>query len=183
MLKDAETKLILESGEEITKWEYKELNIERKRAVSRLTEELNIEIEKNKNKHAGFTTEKQGRIEDTIFSIEKITTATGNEFKKVKERIHRLGKTDYTLYRQTIYRQNYYEALKGVKEFKNYQVLKDKLDSFVSPKDFYEYIQKSDTLSDLFLYYKSGDGLVYGSFATNEEAFDSALLELGLIKE
>ena len=178
---DAESKITTDAGAEITKWEYGELKKERRRAISSLQEELSQELNINKKYRAGFTTAKQGQIEDTIASLNKLTKTTGYEFKRVKERIHRRGKTDYSLYRQSIYRDNYYKALEGIKNFKNYEVLKEKLDSIKNPGEFYNYIQRSDTLSDLFLYYSNGDGLVYGSFATNEEAFDSALEDLGLI--
>lgn len=181
MNEDSTTKIILDSGAEITKWEYGELKKERKRAISRLKSELAEEIEQNKNYRAGFTTAKQGIIEDTLVSLNKLTKTTGYEFKRVKERIHRQGRSDYSFWRQSIYRENYYKALEGIKNFKNYNILRAKLDSIKNPNQFYEYIQKNDTLSDLFLYYRNGDGLVYGSFATNEEAFDTALEDLGLI--
>lgn len=172
-------------GELLTKWEYKELKKEKRRAEKRLTRDLIEEKEKNAGLRAGFRTQREKELEENIKSLNKLFTSKGYDFKKIKNRLHRIGIgiSDYDYYKADIYRQNFYTALKDIKSFKNYKILKEKLDSINNPIKFFEYIQQSDTLSDLFLYYKEGDGLVYGSYASNEDAFNKALEELGLIKE
>lgn len=182
--KETEQQIIkTETGVDITKWEYKELKKEKKRAERRLETRL-IEVkEENVGKRIGFKTSEEKEIEATLKSLNKLYSVKGYDFIQLKRRLHKIGigVKDYDLWRKDIYRQNYYEALKGVKNFKNYKLLKNKLDSIKNPIEFFDYIQQNDILSDLFLYYKSGDGLVYGSFANNEDAFNYALEQLGLI--
>ena len=47
-----------------------------------------------------------------------------------------------------------------------------------NPNKFYEVMKQSTILMDIFLWYKDDDGsLVYSTFDTNEQAFDTALKE------
>ena len=53
-----------------------------------------------------------------------------------------------------------------------------KIKSIKNPNKFYEVMKKSTILMDIFLWYKDDDGsLVYSTFDTNEQAFDTALKE------
>ena len=74
------------------------------------------------------------------------------------------------------------QALKesGVENFENYKILMKKLNRIKNPKNFYRLIKKWDIFTDIFLWYKEGDGLVY-SFETSEERFNEGLQQLGLI--
>lgn len=182
--REKEQKIIkLQDDVEITNWEYKELKKEKKRAEKRLTSELIQVKEENARKRAGFRTAREKELEENLKSLDKLYSAKGFDFKQIKKRLHKIGIgiSDYEMYRANIYRENFYTALKDIKSFKNYRVLKEKIDSIKNPLEFFEYIQQSEALSDLFLYYKNGDGLVYGSFATNEDAFNYGLEQLGLI--
>ena len=61
------------------------------------------------------------------------------------------------------------------------RVVPFELDKIKNPTKFYEYVSKSPTLMDLFLWYKETDVLFYGAFSSNQEAFDSSLLfQLGI---
>lgn len=173
--------LNLQNDVEITNWEYKELKKEKKRAEKRLASELIQVKEENAGKRAGFRTAKEKEIEANIKSLDKLFSAKGFDFKQIRKRIHKIGGRDYELYKADIFRKNFYRALEDTKSYKNYKLLKAKLDSIKNPIEFFEYIGQSEALSDLFLFYKNGDGLVYGSFATNEDAFDYGLDQLGLI--
>ena len=94
----------------------------------------------------------------------------------------RKGRKDLQLKIDSQFRENYYKALEGVKDFENYEKLKNKLDSIKNPTKFYEFIKQSDVLFDLLNYYSDKSGtLVYGAFATNEEAFDRGLEDVGLL--
>ena len=52
-----------------------------------------------------------------------------------------------------------------------------KIKSIKNPNKFYEVMKQSTILMDIFLWYKDDDGsLVYSTFDTNEQAFNSALV-------
>lgn len=105
------------------------------------------------------------------------------EFTRLKERIEKYGSLDYKYMKATIFRENFERALEesGAQNFSNYEVLKNKLGRIKNPENFYKFISQSNVLMDIFEYYKEGDGIVYGGFLTEEERFDYALSELGLI--
>lgn len=180
--KESEQKFVkTEMGEPITNWELKELKKEKVRAQKHLVTQL-IEVrEQNTEKRLGFKTADEIQLQETIESLEKLNTTFGRDFREIKERIHRRGNMDYGTWRNSIYRENYYEGLKNFKNYKNYKIFKNKLDSIKNPNEFYEYIQSNEIMSDMFLRYGK-NGLQYGAFASDEDAFDSALEQLGLIK-
>lgn len=54
----------------------------------------------------------------------------------------------------TIYRENFMTALEASKNMEGYELLVKRLNRIKNPVNFFEYIQKSDSFSDIFLYYK-----------------------------
>ena len=55
------------------------------------------------------------------------------------------------------------------------------LKSIKNPVQFYNYIQQSETLQDIFLYYKDeANAQTYGGFKNNQNAFNKAIEDLGL---
>ena len=92
------------------------------------------------------------------------------------ERIFSVGRTDYELAKSELFRKNFYKALEEISNFQNYDVLKKRLDKIKNPIKFYEFVKQSTILMDLFLWYKESDSLFYGSFSSNQEAFNSSLL-------
>lgn len=158
---------ITEAEEKITSWERNVLEEEKEIALKRMENKL-----QNANKYDKDTIE---TLKWNIENIKKLEQLKKENFKDTVARIHRLGAKDYELKKLIQYRENYYEALKGIENYKNYKKFKQVIDRIKDPKKFFEFIQKSDVMADLFLYYKSSDGMVVGSFATSEDAFDYAL--------
>lgn len=170
------------SGEKITKWENRLARRGIKRGIETLTEELKYYDEQRTIKPYQSQKERQKRAE--LRNLKKFDSLKGYEFNRLKRRGLRWNELDRDYKKAESYRQNYYQAIEQLKNFENYDVLKNKLDSFKNPQDFYEYIQQSEVLSDIFMWYDNEAGtFVYSGFASNEDAFNHALeVELKLIK-
>lgn len=165
---------ILESGEEISKWEYQELTKARKRAFRNLERERESILKDRPS--IGMGDERLSEIHAIEQSFIDLENKTGQSLKRVKQRIFSVGRSDYKLSRDELFRQNFYTALEGISNFQNYEVLKRELDKIKNPTKFYEFVKKSTILMDLFLWYKEKDSVFYGAFGSNEEAFNSTLL-------
>ena len=161
---------ILESGEEISNWEYKELNKARRRAFRNL--ELERESILKDRPSIGMGDERLSEIHAIEQSFIDLENRTGNDLKRLKQRIFSVGRSDYKLSKDELFMKNFYKSLEGISNFQNYDVLKRELDKIKNPTKFYEYVRKSPILMDLFLWYKQSDSLFYGSFTSNQEAFD-----------
>ena len=165
---------ILDSGEEISKWEYQELNKARRRAFRNL--ELERESILKDRPSIGMGDERLSEIHAIEQSFIDLENRTGKDLKRLKTRIFSVGRSDYKLSRDELFRRNFYTALEGISNFQNYDILKKELDKIKNPTKFYEFVKKSPILMDLFLWYKESDSLFYGGFNDNEEAFNSTLL-------
>ena len=165
---------ILDSGEEISKWEYQELNKARRRAFRNL--ELERESILKDRPSIGMGDERLSEIHAIEQSFIDLENRTGKDLKRLKTRIFSVGRSDYKLSKDMLFRRNFYTALEGISNFQNYDVLKKELDKIKNPTKFYEFVKKSPVLMDLFLWYKESDSLFYGGFNDNEEAFNSTLL-------
>lgn len=165
---------ILESGEEISKWEFQEVNKARKRAFRNLALERETILKDRPS--IGMGDERLSEIRAIENSFVTLEFRTGSDLKRLKQRIFSVGRSDYKLSRDELFQQNFYKALEGISNFQNYEVLKRELDKIKNPTKFYEFVRKSPTLMDLFLWYKEPDTLFYGSFSSNQEAFNSSLL-------
>lgn len=165
---------VFESGEEVSKWEFHEINKAKRQAFKNLNlERANI---LGNRESIGMGEERLSEIKSIEKSFLNLSVKTGEDFKRIVSRIFHIGKSDYKLSKDELFRQNFYKALDGVKNFDNYKALKKELDKIKNPTKFYEYVRKSPILMDLFLWYKEPDSLFYGAFSDNEEAFDSALI-------
>lgn len=169
----------LPSGEEITRWEYSELKKAMKRSQDRIGEMARGLVE-NYNVMGDKEFKQLLRTKE---SIQDLFNRSGYEFKRTAGRTATWGKTDYELYRAGIFREDFMKALKQMRNYKHYKLLKQKLDSIENPIAFYNYIKQSDILSDLFLFYKDkATAQTYGGFVDNQEAFDTALKDqLGIL--
>ena len=165
---------ILDSGEEISKWEYQELNKARRRAFRNL--ELERESILKDRPSIGMGDERLSEIHAIEQSFIDLENRTGKDLKRLKTRIFSVGRSDYKLSKDELFRRNFYTALEGISNFQNYDILKKELDKIKNPTKFYEFVKKSPVLMDLFLWYKESDSLFYGGFNDNEEAFNSTLL-------
>lgn len=163
------------SGEQLTRWEVSELKKAQRRAVSNIQGKMREVVEDMTNV-MGDTEYK--RLKRTKSSIEDLFNRKGSEFTRTSERTLSWGRKDYDLYRAEIYRKNFMDSLKQMSNFDNYELLVSKLEKIENPIRFYEYIEKSDILSDLFLYYNDAPtSQTYGGFSSNQEAFDTAIFQ------
>lgn len=173
-------KVELPSGQELTKWEYREIKLARNRAIRSLQAERSM-IEQG-SKWVGMGDERLDQIKSSIHSLNLIELSTGSLFKARKERALKLGETDKELKQSMTYKENFMNALSEMSSYDNFELLFNKLDSIKNPIKFFEYISQNETLRDLFLYYKDkATSQTYGGFASNQDAFNHALEELGLL--
>lgn len=176
--------MTLESGEKISLYKYNEA-IRRKDIA-----EKNLYLEMNKiqeqralseNKYMGE--ERITEIQDTLESLGK-TFNSKESLERMSKRLEFIGREDYELARNKLFRDNFMKSLDNIKNFDNYDVLKKELNKIKNPNKFYDFVKKSPVLMDIFLWYKEDDGsLVYSTFDTNEQAFNYALqndLELNI---
>ena len=163
------------SGEELTKWEVSELKKAQKRAISNIQWKAWEIIDSDRNV-MGDTEYK--RLKRTRESIEDLFNRSGSEFTRTSRRTLYWGRKDYDLLQAERYRENFMNSLKTMSNFDNYELLVSKLEKIENPIRFYEYIEKSDILSDLFLYYNDAPtSQTYGGFSSNQEAFDTAIFD------
>ena len=167
-------KVKLESGEELSKWENRQLKLARNRAFKNLANEKERILTERQS--IGMGDERLSEIRAIENSLNQLETSKGAKLSRLKGRIIQLGKTDYKISRDKQFQENFYVALEGISNFQNYEVLKAELDKIKNPTKFYEYVKKSPVLMDLFLWYKESDSLFYGGFSDNQEAFDSTLM-------
>ena len=168
----------LPSGEQLTQWEYSELKKSQKRAVSLIQEKARGIIEDDINVMGDVEFKQLLRTKE---SIEDLFNRTGSEFKRTAKRTSSWGKTDYELWKADVYRKNYMNSLQMMSSYDNYEKLVNKLNSIENPIKFYEFIQQSDILQDLFLFYRDkATAQTYGGFTSNQEAFDTALEQLDI---
>ena len=160
-----------EGGQKVTKWEYDEI----RKALGRTMRNLEGERESilKNSKSIGMGHERLSEISAIEESVSSLAWKKGSDFKALRERVFNVGRTDYEMGRAELFKKNYYIALKDIKNFPNYKKFKKELDKIRNPIAFYEYVKKSSTLMDLFLWYKGET--VYGNFDSNEDAFLSAL--------
>lgn len=165
----------LDSGEQITQWELSELKKAQKRAVNTITDKAREIVESDTNV-MGDTEFKQ--LMRTKESIEDLFNRNNYEFDRTKTRTLSWGKTDYDLWKADVYRKNFMNSLNEMSTYDHYELLRDKLEKIENPIRFFEYVQKSETLADLFLFYKDkATSQTYGGFSSNQEAFDKAIFE------
>lgn len=168
----------LANGEKITYWEYSESLRKKNIAGANLLNELdriNRERAESHNRYMGE--ERISEIQATLDLLDSSYDSLYN-FNKRKRQLDFIGRTDYETSKNKLFMENFLTAAENLQNFKNYDVLMKKIKSIKNPNKFYEVMKKSTILMDIFLWYKDDDGsLVYSTFDTNEQAFDTALKE------
>lgn len=169
----------LPSGENITIWERNQIRYAKRRAFKSLTVELQSLQEGSK---AGLMGDKRiQEIKSTLESFDDLESRKGYEYKRTRERLFNVGSFDYELKIANIYKENFLGALEEMKTYDNFDLLKKELEKIKNPKEFYEFIKKSTAIADLFVYYKDkATSQTYGGFASNQDAFNHGLEELGI---
>lgn len=174
-----EVKVTLPSGQELTKWEYRELKLARNRAI-KFREKQKQEVLSG-NKFVGMGSEKVSQYNMSIDYMKRLETMKGYNFKEASNLIRHIGSNQYDLWKAEVYRDNFMKSLEEMSIYDGYDLLKSKLESIDNPISFFKFIQRSETLKDLFQYYKdSPTSKTYGGFASNQDAFNHALVELGI---
>lgn len=167
----------LASGEQVSSWEYSEAVRKKDIATKNLIDEMHkIQGERNITGNIYMGEERLSEIESTLDAIETTFDSKEN-FERMQKRLEFLGRTDYELARNKQFMENFYTALDDISNFENADKLKKELKKIRNPNKFYDYVKKSPILMDIFLWYKEDDGsLIYSNFDTNEQAFNSALV-------
>lgn len=181
--KGSEEIIKLQSGTEITKWEYGEVKKARRRAKTRLTSEAR-KISASRNTSLGMGDERLSQIESILESFENLENKKGFEFKRTKERILIQGSIDINLKRAETFRTNFLESIKEASAFEGYDKLVNSLNKIKNPIDFYDKVSKSQIAMDFGIWYKeTGEGtdnISYGAFATSQDMFNQMLNELDI---
>ena len=167
----------LTSGESVSAWEYSEASRKKDIATKNLTREMNkIQSDRNITGNIYMGEERISEIESTLEALYK-TFESKENFERMQKRLDFLGRTDYELARNKQFMYNFFTALDDISNFENAEMLKKELKKIRNPNKFYDYVKKSPILMDIFLWYKEDDGsLIYSNFDTNEQAFNSALV-------
>lgn len=163
-----------DSGEQLTEYEYNELKRQRRNALRSLSMEKKSILSERPS--IGMGDERLSEIEAIQKSIRNFESKSGQSFLDTLSRIKKLGVSDRKMKKAIQFRENMYTALEGISNYDNYELLKSELDKIKNPHKFYDYVKKSPILMDLFLWYKEKDVRQYGSFSSNEEAFNSSLM-------
>lgn len=169
----AEDLYITQSGEDMTKWERRELGIQSRVAQTRLKAELKKLNEPTEN---GYSRIQMGsirarEIEAQIKNLKQIETKVGFEFNKLKRRIASMGASDYTMKKAIVFRENYIKEMEKYSHFDNYDKLMKKLNSFTNPVSFFNFVSKNELTGDL----------TYQSDETyTQEAFNSFVQDFGI---
>lgn len=158
---------LTEAGEKITTWERDVLKQESNIALRRMNKQL-----KTVSKYDKETIE---TLKANIKNIKSLEKQNKEEFKRTVQRLHKIGISGYQMKKAIQYKENYLKALEELKNYKNYNKFMKVLNRYKNPISFYNFIQKSDIMSDLFVYYKGGEGIIIGNFASSEDSFDYAL--------
>lgn len=162
----------LESGIEITSWEYTELKRERRRAERRMTGEL-AGLEAT----LGTGNKRINEISGTINSLYKLETVKGEEFNRIRKRIKYQGVNDYEVKRAMVFKERFiktYETL-GRKEIVEFAK------SFRNPLEFWEAIKDSE-FKNLEEWYDEAKGTVQFAMESDER-YTYELSKLGLSRE
>ena len=167
----------LSSGEQISSWEYSEAVRKKDIATKNLIQEMNkIQGERNVTGNIYMGEERITEIQSTLEALDSTFDSKEN-FERMQKRLDFLGRTDYELARNKQFMENFFTALDDISNFENAEMLKKELKKIKNPNKFYDYVKKSPILMDIFLWYKEDDGsLIYSNFDTNEQAFNSALV-------
>lgn len=155
----------LPSGEIMTKWEKRELDIARGVQIRK----INSELKKIERADKPYRSDRQKELEAERQKLRDIYKLGGDFFEKAKANVFKKASKDYEIHRLMIYKNNYINTLKKYENFKNYQMLVDYLEK-MSPKAFYE---KSQSVPQL-------DDLTYISDQTMAEAEFNSFVELWL---
>ena len=108
---------VYESGEEVSKWEFQEINKARRRAIRNLSRERETILTERPS--IGMGDERLNEIQAIEKSFSNVSNRTGSDFKRIIDRIFKIGKSDYKITRDKQFQENFYKALEGISNFQN----------------------------------------------------------------
>lgn len=176
--KNAFDEIILQSGEKITRWEYKDIEKRQPRAIEVVKKSLQQEYSRLPKEFKGLKNDRIQKLESTLKTLKNYQKKEGSSLRYSINRIRKIGNVDYEMKKAQTFRENFIKGIKeGASSFKNYKMFLRDLEKIKNPKEFYDFVKDSDTLMDVFIWYNDETGsLTYGSFKNNEEAFNNALV-------
>lgn len=142
----AEDLYTTQAGEEISRWERRELGIQSRIAQTRLRNELKT---LNEPTESGFSRAQMGsmrvaEINAQIKNLKNIEGAVGFAFNKLRDRLARQGTSDYTMKKAIVFRENYLKEMEKYSHFDNYEKLMKKLRSFTNPISFFNFVSQNE---------------------------------------
>lgn len=142
----AEDLYTTQAGEEISRWERRELGIQSRIAQTRLRNELKT---LNEPTESGFSRALMGsmrvrEINAQIKNLKNIEGAVGFAFNKLRDRLARQGTSDYTMKKAIVFRENYLKEMEKYSHFDNYEKLMKKLRSFTNPVSFFNFVSQNE---------------------------------------
>lgn len=158
----------LESGEKITTWEYNVLKQNKKIAINRLSSDLMQKENENAN------IKELNELKGTIKSIENLEKKRGKDFENTKQRLMKIGTSDFELKKAKTFQDNFIKAMRNLsrKEIVNFAK------SFKNPIDFWNVIKDSN-LADLDERYDIEKGIIQFSM-NSDESYYYELEKLGI---
>ena len=175
----SEKEVTLPSGQKITAWGKNELRINKGRAVRNLKKELT-----GVNQTKGMGSERYEEIETTLRAIMDINNRKGYSFRKTMETLLFNARSDKELRKATIWAKNFRDGLIKIENYENSELLINKINSseFKNPIKLWEFVSQSEILKDFWTFYNEApDANTIAGFDNNQEAFNSALEQLGLL--
>ena len=144
---------VTEAGEQLTKWERRELSIMSANAQRRLARERESIAPDVAAGKVGtrFGPSRIKEIEATIQSLRKIEEVSGSQFKRLKARIKLQGRSDYATRKDIIFKENYLNMISRYSSYDNYEILKSYLES-IPANEFYKTLEAKEGLQEDILY-------------------------------
>ena len=147
----AEEKYITNAGEEITKWERRELGIQSRIIQTRLQRELKQLTTPTQGEFSRVQmgSIKFNQIQSELKNLKQLENKKGYEFIQLKNILNIGGTSDYSMKRAIVYRENYLREMEKYSHFDNYDKLMNKLNSIKNPIAFYDFVSKNELTGDL----------------------------------
>ena len=178
----AEEMVTLEGGQEVTKWQKRELAINKARATRNINKRLN-EIDTT----FGMGNREIQELKGLLTSLHNIENKKGYDFKRSLQTLKNSARSDREVRAAIVWRTNYLKRVESLKNFENYDIFVEAIKKVKNPIKLYEMIEKSEILNDLFLWTDTDKILnpstqTYGGFKSDQEAFNTALEQLSILR-
>lgn len=167
----------LQSGEQITKWQKREIGILKRRAKR----DINSRIS-GLNTGYGMGNREKQELESLLAALDNIDNKKGYDFKRSLKMLKNSASGDRELKKALIWKENFYEHLETLSGYEHYDLLINELEKIKNPIKLYEFMSQSEIFKDFFLWYKDkATSNTIAGFKDNQEAFDYALETLGIL--